>query len=315
MFRDRYLATVGPYVVLLSDVLPEVKELESKLPADVPPDLRQRFRLEALKQLVENEIQTKLILLDIKRSLPAEALKNIEKQLEEKFEEVEIPRLMKKYKAKTRSELVQRLAQQGLSLQQMKRRFSQRVMAAQWVRRQVPEEEVTLDEMLHYYQTHAHEYEYPARARWQEIVIRFGEKRSRQEAYRLLAWIGNQLLRGAPFDQMARQYSEGITAREGGYRDWISQGSLASEQMDRLLFTLPVGHLSPIVELKGELVILRVLERKPAGRRPFLEAQVEIRKKLQEQKRREKLLAYLRRIRQGVPVWTAFDAPGQVSLR
>ncbi len=309
VFRDRYLATVGPHVVLLSDVLPELEQILSKLPPDVPEEVRQQYRRRILEQLVKREVQTKLILLDIQRNLPKEAQDHIQQQLDERFEEVEINRLMKEHGAKTRAELVEKLRSRGSSLQQAKRRFSEKVMVGQWIQRQLGQEEITLDEMLHYYQTHAKQYEYPAKVRWQEIVIPYGEKRTREEAWRLLAWIGNQLLRGASFEQMAKKYSEGITADQGGVRDWISQGALASEQMDRLLFTLPPGQLSPIVELDKELRIVRVLERKPAGRTPFLEAQAEIRKKLQEEKRRKKLEEYLDKIRRGVPVWTIFDEP------
>ncbi len=309
VFRDRYLATVGPHVVLLSDVLPELEQILSKLPPDVPEEVRQQYRRRILEQLVKREVQTKLILLDIQRNLPKEAQDHIQQQLDERFEEVEINRLMKEHGAKTRAELVEKLRSRGSSLQQAKRRFSEKVMVGQWIQRQLGQEEITLDEMLHYYQTHAKQYEYPAKVRWQEIVIPYGEKRTREEAWRLLAWIGNQLLRGASFEQMAKKYSEGITADQGGVRDWISQGALASEQMDRLLFTLPPGQLSPIIELDKELRIVRVLERKPAGRTPFLEAQAEIRKKLQEEKRRKKLEEYLDKIRRGVPVWTIFDEP------
>ncbi len=307
VFRDRYLATVGPHVVLLSDVLPELEEILAKLPPDMPESLRKQYRQKILEQLVRREVQTKLILIDIQRNLPKEAQEHIQQQLDERFEEVEIPRLMKEHKAKTRAELVEKLRSRGSSLQEAKRRFSQKVMVGQWIQRQLGEEEITLDEMLHYYQTHAKQYEYQAKVRWQEIVIPYGEKRTREEAWRLLAWIGNQLLRGASFEQMAKKYSEGITSEQGGVRDWISQGALASEELDRLLFSLPPGQLSPIVELDKELRIVRVLQRKPAGRTSFLEAQAEIRKKLQEQKRRKKLEEYLERIRRGVPVWTVFD--------
>ncbi len=293
--------------MLLSDVLPELEQILAKLPAEMPESVKRQYRQKILEQLVQREVQTKLILLDIQRNLPEEARKHIQQQLDEQFEEVEIPRLMKEHGAKTRTELVEKLRRRGSSLQEAKRHFSQKVMVGQWIRRQLGQEEITLDEMLHYYQTHAKQYEYPAKVRWQEIVIPYGEKRTREEAWRLLAWIGNQLLRGASFEQMAKKYSEGITSEQGGMRDWISQGALASEELDRLLFSLPPGRLSPIVELDKELRIVRVLERKAAGRTSFLEAQAEIRKKLQEQKRRKKLEEYLERVRRGVPVWTVFD--------
>ena len=66
---------------------------------------------------------------------------------------------------------------------------------------------------------------------------------------------------GAPFPEIARSGSDGVTASDGGARDWTTQGSLVSKKLDEALFGLPVGELSPILEDEYGLHIVRVTER------------------------------------------------------
>ena len=60
--------------------------------------------------------------------------------------------------------------------------------------------------------------------------------------------MGNQVFAGAPFAEVAKAGSDGVTAAAGGQRDWTNKGSLACQELDRALFGLPVGQLSPIIE-------------------------------------------------------------------
>ena len=52
---------------------------------------------------------------------------------------------------------------------------------------------------------------------------------------------------------------------------------------------------------------MRVIERTDAGRTPFIEAQVGIRDKLQDERRKKEMDDYLATVRGRTPVWTIFD--------
>jgi parvulin-like peptidyl-prolyl isomerase len=108
---------------------------------------------------------------------------------------------------------------------------------------------------------------------------------------------------------VAKSRSEGPTASSGGVYDWTTKGSLALKKIDEAIFTLPVGELSAIIEDGDALHIVRVTERQEAGRTPFIEAQVEIRQKLVDQKRKAAVDEYLAKLRARTPVWTVFDDP------
>jgi parvulin-like peptidyl-prolyl isomerase len=161
--------------------------------------------------------------------------------------------------------------------------------------------------MLDYYHQHREEFEYPPRARWEMLLVRFSSYRSKAEAYRAIAALGNAVLDGEPFAEVARRGSEGATAREGGVYDWTTRGSLRSKIIDEAIFTLPVGQLSRILEDERGFAIVRVIERQEGGRVSFEEAQVQIRERLKKQHIERQIKEYLQEARKGIRVWTAFD--------
>jgi parvulin-like peptidyl-prolyl isomerase len=87
----------------------------------------------------------------------------------------------------------------------------------------------------------------------------------------------------------------------------VTKGSLVSEVLNRALFELPVGQLSPILECDSGFYIIVVTDREEARRTPFLEAQVEIEPKIKQQRAKEQMRAYVLRLRERIPVWTIFD--------
>src|SRR4029078_13201009 len=107
---------------------------------------------------------------------------------------------------------------------------------------------------------------------------------------------------GRPFAEIAQTQSQGVTAYNGGAYDWTTQGSLAAKNIDENIFALPVGALSEIIKTDRGFHIVRVLERKAAGRKSFEETQAEITKNLKEDKRESQIKKYLDGLRQNTPV-------------
>jgi len=177
------------------------------------------------------------------------------------------------------------------------------------------DQEVTHEQMAACYREHPAEFDHAGRARWQQLTIHFSQSPDKAEAYRAIAELGNQVLGGKDFGEVAQAGSHGTAARNGGQREWTNQGSLASPALDQALFSLPVGQLSPILEDDQGFHIVRVLERQDAFRTPFHEAQVAIRKKIREEREKKQQETYLAKLREKTPVWTAFDGkPGETEF-
>jgi hypothetical protein len=327
----RILARVGSEVVLAAEamayVVREIFDSTSGIHGTKPSELSraawallnapagqvsEQQRKSLLRAGANVAVETKLLYLDARRSIPDENFTNVEKQSDKIFEESELPELLKAARVRSRRELDDELRRLGSSLDWQKRIFMERSLARQWMRGSVKfDEPITHDAMLAYYDAHLADYEHPARARWEQISVRVSKYPGKAEAYAALARLGDQVQEGAPFAEIARQGSDGVTAAQGGVRDWTTRGSLVSKALDEAVFSLPVGALSPIIEDEQGLHIVRVIERKEAYRAPFIEAQAEITEHLRGERVQKKLNEYVSRLKKDTPIWTVYDKPAQ----
>ncbi len=305
------VARVGPEVVLEADLLtPKALEWLAQVSPGMPPEKVRELRLQICQQVLPSHIETLLVYVDACREIPEDKLPEIRENVDKAFDEQQLPRMMQEDKVANSLEYEQKLRSQGMSLDRMRKMFFERGLAQEWLRKNVGEvDEIPHADLIAWYQNHLAEYEYPAKARFEALTVKMGLKRSRSQAWDMLAAMGNEVLGGRPLADVAKARSEGPTASLGGAFDWTGQGSLASKKLDEAIFSLPVGELSAIIEDGETLTIVRVVERKPAGRVPFLEAQVEIRETLLDERRRAATDEYLARLRDRTPVWTVFDDP------
>ena len=88
--------------------------------------------------------------------------------------------------------------------------------------------------------------------------------------------------------------------------EWTVQGSLVSEPIDQAVFSLPSEKLSRIIEDDRGFHIIRVLERRDAGRVSFQDAQKEIKEKMRVRKQQEQIDKLLRELRDTIPIWTVY---------
>ncbi len=303
------VARVGSEVILYGDVIPGINEIRQANKGKISDEQLDAQIKNLLKQRLPQHVETKLVYYDAKRTIPEENFPRIEESLGKQFEKVEIKRLMERSESGSRRELEEKLRKMGSSIKRQKRAFMQRILAQQWIRQQAKfDEEITYDRTMAYYREHREEFEKPARARWEQLTVRYSEHPTNTAAHAEIARLGNQILEGVSFAEAARRYSDGPTAEDGGRRDWTTKGNLVCEELDRALFGLPLGKLSPIIRDKDGFHIVRVTEREQAGCTPFTEAQVDIREKIRKQRTQAELEAYVQRLKDKIPVWTIFDA-------
>jgi parvulin-like peptidyl-prolyl isomerase len=261
-----------------------------------------------MQQLLPSMVDLKLQYLDFVRNIPPEQLEQIKQRVSQSFNEEQLDVLVDKAQLTSAKELDAKLRELESSVEHQRRLFLLQVFAGQARNQNISiNQVVSPDEMLAYYHEHLADYEYPAQARWERLMVRFDKFDSKQEARDALARMGNRVVYGAPFAEVAKQHSQGPRAAEGGFHDWTTQGSLVSEVLDRALFTLPVNRLSKPLEDERAGYIIRVIERRDAGRVSFVEAQKEIEEKIKNQRREAKQQEYLTRLREQTQVWTIFD--------
>ena len=306
------VARVGPEVVLEADLLtPKALEWLAKVTPGMPPEQVRDLRLQICRQVLPQHVETLLVFVDACREIPEDKLPEIRKNVDKAFDEQFLPKMMQEAGVATSLEYEQQLRAKGQSLDRMRKMFFERGLAQEWMRKNVEtDSEVPHADLIAWYQNHLSDYDYPARARFESLTVKIGLKRSRKEAWDMLAAMGNEVLAGRPFAEVARMRSEGPTAAQGGVFDWTRSGSLSSKTLDEAIFSLPVGQLSAIIEDGETLHIVRVVERTEAGRTSFIDAQVRIRSQLLQERHEAATDEYLAKLRQRTPVWTVFDDDG-----
>ena len=303
------LARVGNEVILAREVSWGIDELRERNKDRAPASVLEQSIRDLLKKRVNERVDEKLLFLDAQRKIPKDRFNKYLEFAGKTFDTHQVPEMMKQMNLGSRGELEQALRQAGISLEIYKRGFIEKGLAHEWLRSEAKvDEDVPYQQILDYYRTNEAEFvERPPSARWEELMVRKSQFRSRDAAYAALAEMGNQVLDGAPLAEVAKARSHGPTASNGGFWDWTGKGHLNSPVLNEAVFSLPVGRLSPILEDDQGFHIVRVIERRDVEMKPFAEAQVGIRKKILADRNADAKAAFLAKLRSQTAVQTVFD--------
>jgi hypothetical protein len=291
-------------------------EFERTMPSELRSDPKKRAESEAkLKKQINKAFEGQLS--NIREKVATASQDDIDKMMRSDPTIARLAVLMKDRQLESPGELDAALREFGTTLEQQVKDFGEYMMGIEAARNNMgisgkgPKKEITHQEMLDYYQAHAADYQVPAKARFEILTARLSRNGGDRLATRdLVAKMGNEVLfGGTPFPAVARKHSQEPNASEGGYYDWVTPGSLASKPIDWAIFTLEVDKLSQIIEDETGFHIIRVIERQEAGQISFLEAQPEIRKAIEIQRRGAEQQKYLTELRARTKVWTIYDPP------
>ncbi len=301
-------AKIGSEVVLMGDLLALTKEMLYKQKVVIPAGQEEEVYKVGNRQMLKQMLETKLVYNDAIHTIPPANFATIETKSNEMFDKTQLADLMKANEVTNKADLDAKLRARGSSIDRTRRLFFERTLAQQWLRERVKfDEPVDHSDVLGSYQQNIADYEYPAQARWEELMVRFDRFPNKAAAFAALAEMGNEVMRGVPLAEVAKARSHGLTAAEGGVNDWTTKGSLLSKEIDEAIFGLPIGSPSRIMETERGFHIVRVLERKEAGRKDFTEAQGDIKKQLKEANIKRQIDTYMNDLRTRTPVWTIYD--------
>ena len=130
-----------------------------------------------------------------------------------------------------------------------------------------------------YYQENKDEFTEKGKVKLAEIVLLTEGKDKatvRQKAEAALAQ-----LKSRPFEEVAREFSEGPTADKGGEIGEFMQGSI-NQALSEIVFSIDVGTYSQIIEADFGFQIVKVLERTPPRLKTLREVRPQITESLYE---------------------------------
>lgn len=106
-----------------------------------------------------------------------------------------------------------------------------------------------------------------------------------------------QIRAGASFEDIAKKYSDGPSAAQGGDLGVFKRGSLAKELEDKT-FAMKAGEVTDVIRTKQGYVILKVTNHQMAGIPPLKEIEPKIQDALYYQELQPALRAYLTKLRE-----------------
>lgn len=151
---------------------------------------------------------------------------------------------------------------------------------------------VSMEEIKVYYDSHPEEFRRPAMVRFRQIVT--GTREEADNLQKRLAQGGDM---AATVVGSSRVPASAGSSEPG----WFAKGDL-DESIEKVVFSLPVGQVSGVVETPYGFHLFEVLGKKPEGVRSLAEAMREIEAKLLGEKQEAFYSHWLQELRTTIPV-------------
>lgn len=313
------VAVVGQTPILAGELMPKIDKRIADVAEKTDRPLSETEihfgRVNMFRSLLSQTIQSKMMgeafLLEQVGTEAAEKREEVKKMMRTRarklFMEAQVPRYREQFKVESLTEVDAKLREQGTSLRTLEYEFIDGMLGRMYLQEMLEKKpRVTLREVQDYYHEHLEEYEQPARARWEQLTVRFDQFPSRDAARKAIEEMGNEAYFGGNIQAVAKARSQEPFASSGGVHDWTNRGSLASEVLEEQIFQLPLDRMSRVIEDSDGFHIVRVTDREPAGRTPIAEVQDKITDAIRERKIKKSEKELLAQMRQQVPVWSVF---------
>ncbi|MGH9701731.1 MAG: peptidylprolyl isomerase [Candidatus Acidiferrales bacterium] len=188
----------------------------------------------------------------------------------------------------------------GISWEEYKASIRNNLMTQDVIRKEVGGR-INLDEaeLKKYYDAHKSEFVRPEQVYLSEILISTDGKSP--DDYPALKKKAEDLLdrvkKGEDFGELAKRYSDGQTAKQGGDMGAFGRGQLAKSLEDQV-FKMNRGDMTDVIQTKAGFEILRVEEHYQAGEQPYDKVEGEISNKFYQDKMQPALRSYLAELRE-----------------
>jgi peptidyl-prolyl cis-trans isomerase SurA len=159
--------------------------------------------------------------------------------------------------------------------------------------------DISPEEVQQYYDAHPQEFTLPERVTLSEISVSTeGKKTEEFDALRAKAeGLRTSVINGDDFGQVARLYSQGSTAKDGGALGTFKRGEL-SPQIEDIVFQMKKYQLTEVIQTRTGFEFMLVQDHLQAGLQPIDKVQSDIRNTIHAQKVQPLLRDYLAELRE-----------------
>ncbi len=209
--------------------------------------------------------------------------------------------IRKQYNLETIEDLEKAAKEQGVSFDDFKANIRNGIITQEVMRQEVGEHlQMTPGEVERYYEQHRQDYTQPESERLSEILISANaDDPTKVAAAKAKADdLEARLHAGGDFTQLARSFSDGTTAAEGGDLGQYKKGQgQLSKALEDKTFVLQTGqYTDPILTRQG-YIILKVVQHTPGGPRPYKDVEQDVEQAYYMGKMEPAIREYLNKMR------------------
>jgi peptidyl-prolyl cis-trans isomerase SurA len=265
---------------------------------DAKAECQNRCTPEQLKAIVEDTQKNALRNL-IDQSLLVQRGKdmsiNVEPEVIKQLDQIRIEN-----KLDSMESLEKAVESQGLNWEDFKNNIRNGILTKKVINNEVGSHiSIGKDEVKKYYDEHKKDYIRPEQVVLRSIEVNTAGKDAAEVA-ELKKKADTALKRvkdGEDFAEIAKRYSDGATAKQGGYLGQYKRGEL-SPQLEEVVFKLKKNDLTDVMETKQGFLIIQVLEHYDEGQQPLEKVENEIMDKLYGERMEPALREYLKTLRE-----------------
>ncbi len=287
---NKTIATVNGEPILKSEFDRRVKSVTDQFGSIFTGDEGKEKLKDFKENVLDQLINEKLLLQEAKKK----KIHVTEKEIEDGIAEV-------KSRFKTEDEFKEELKKQNLTERGFKSHIKEQIMVIKLIDLEVKSkiESPSESELKKFYEENRDKMVEPEQVRVRHILIKVDKDASKNERQKALTKIKGILLqakKGKDFAELAKKYSEGPSASQGGDLGFFARGEMVKEFEDAA-FSLKVGEISNIVKTKFGYHIIKCIGKKAKQKRDFEDVKDNIKSFLIQQKMGNKYEAWLRDLR------------------
>ncbi len=306
---DEIIARVNDSIVTHADMEKGKQQAEEDLKQRLPSDWQSKWterQKDVLRDLIDRQL-----LIDKGKDLGISGETETIKRLNEIRQQMGLGSM---------EELEKAAQQQGVSYEDFKEQTKNNIITEKVIGQEVGSHlHIAADEVQAWYNAHQKELASPEEVKLAEILISTQPPKpptddKQKDANAPTAQLPEdpakvveaqarandlleQLNKGAKFEDLAKKYSDGSTAAQGGEIGGFKRGEMAKELEDKT-FSLKVGGVSDVIRTRQGFIIFKVLDHAQAGVPPLKQVEDKIRNLLYAQKLEPAARAYLTKLRE-----------------
>ncbi|HVO23734.1 MAG TPA: peptidylprolyl isomerase, partial [Candidatus Margulisiibacteriota bacterium] len=180
-------------------------------------------------------------------------------------------------------QLEQALTAQGLTKESYRLQVREDIQKAQLINREIRGKvNVTPEEVERYYKAHISEYSTPERIEVAHILFHLDPNPTPDQVVAMTAKaeeVRGRIQKGADFAEMAKQYSDDPSGKDGGNLGWFKHGEMLDE-IEKVAEKLKVGEVSEPVRTKAGIHLIKLEGREGASHENLSDLQDQIKQQL-----------------------------------